>query len=108
MSHADDRFPDDTPRSWSSAPGDRFGYSVSLSGDTIVAGAVGVNGSMGAAYVLQRGPSQTFDFLQRLAVPTGAYLNATAGEGTRFMEAKVPSISYSPGPGVGSVGIAVC
>ena len=58
------------------AASDQFGYSVSISGDTIVVGApfddVGANGDQGTAYVFVRSATGTWSQQQKLTASDGA------------------------------------
>jgi hypothetical protein len=56
-------------------PGDVFGYSVSISGDTIVVGAQGVNTSQGKAYVFVKPPTGWVDMTET------AQITASDGRG---------------------------
>jgi hypothetical protein len=54
-----------------SAPGDRFGCSVSLEGDSLVIGALGAQSRMGAVYVFSRNPDG-WQLEAELRAPNGA------------------------------------
>eukprot|EP00937_MAST-01D_sp_MAST-1D-sp2_P000215 g215.t1 len=61
--------PNNPGQTWSWPKGGRFGHSVGISGDTVVASAIGVNQSIGAVYVIKRTPNKDFQFFQRLHAP---------------------------------------
>jgi hypothetical protein len=48
------------------AAGDRFGFSVAISSDTVLVGADGRDADQGAAYVFTGGTGLNFFFLPRI------------------------------------------